>query len=935
MHKRISIILSAAIAISSLCAAVSAKDSGSTDGLLDLSGEVTHIYVSADGDDGAAGTEASPFRSITRARDKVREINGDMKGDIVVHIKEGTYTLDETFTLSAEDSGNGGYRVIYAGEGKDATLISGGFSPEGWELHDEENNVYSVQLPEGIDTRQLYVNGERAMRARSGKVGEYSTRILGAERIKDGTVLPELLSVDNADSRAQADDGTLFISKGDGTLDGSWGNLNDIELHVFTAWCVNVLRIKSITETDEQYNVKIMDEEAELVFNRQHPNIDGYSHMNTHNFIYYVENAYELMDEDNEWYLDRSTGILYYKAPAGTDMSSAETTVPRIETLVSVSGTLDAPVKNIAFTGIGFEYSGWTGPSEKGLVDGQAMQYVTRTAFAANDVGVGRTPAGITVEAAEGIIFDNVGISKMGATGIDLHFGTKNCIIANSLISDISGNGVAVGKFAEDDNVDYHEPYNPADKREVCSGDVIVNNEIFRIGRDYESAVAVAAGYPEGILIANNTVAYAPYTGISVGFGWTRSANAMNGNRILRNEIHHVTEVLCDAGGIYTLSEQPDSEMWGNYIHDISLPSWADYGTNGIYLDEGTGGYLITANVVEKAYGVNSHATGTNKISGNYVNESGIVTEEAAKKIKELAGVQPVINLADYESIPEIGGDLPEFEYTEILSDDFESYEDGRISSDLWTVQKAQRDLATVATVSGNKVIKLTSKGSNTKLYAELSGGANVTEFDFCFEDALSGYEGMYNVIRDSGTVYTANLTPAYGTTVRLETKGTDEAGISKVIKSGKWYTCKTMVYEKMMYIKVWAQSEDEPAGWDVIKDMKDAVNGDGVLGLEFYASGEKSMYVDNISVMGISIKAQEEEPPTVDTEDITTDTDPTDTETDKSDGSESESESETEAKPEEKGCGASLSSAALPASLLCALAAGITARKKRSDSEE
>jgi hypothetical protein len=143
------------------------------------------------------------------------------------------------------------------------------------------------------------------------------------------------------------------------------------------------------------------------------------------------------------------------------------------------------------------------------------------------------------------------------------------------------------------------------------------------IGTDYQSCVAIGAGYPREILIANNEVRCAPYTGISVGFGWSSVDNAMRENRILNNDIHHTSQVLCDAGGIYTLSKQPDSVISGNYIHDITLPEWADYATSGIYMDEQTAGYTVEYNVIEQGWGVGRNRNGENNYRENtiYIDE--------------------------------------------------------------------------------------------------------------------------------------------------------------------------------------------------------------------------------------------------------------------------------------------------------------------------
>ena len=82
--------------------------------------------------------------------------------------------------------------------------------------------------------------------------------------------------------------------------------------------------------------------------------------------------------------------------------------------------------------------------------------------------------------------------------------------------------------------------------------------------------VAIAAGYPKNIVVAHNEVYNAPYSGISVGFGWTSKDNAMDSNIIFANRVHNVGLVSCDFGAIYTLSKQPQSLCARNYIYDLS-----------------------------------------------------------------------------------------------------------------------------------------------------------------------------------------------------------------------------------------------------------------------------------------------------------------------------------------------------------------------------
>jgi hypothetical protein len=93
------------------------------------------FHVSPDGSDASSGAGDAPFRTITRARDAVRQLKRDSglpAEGVVIEIAPGTYTLDESFTLTTEDSGDPGAPVIYrASEG--GVHVIGGKSVEGFQ----------------------------------------------------------------------------------------------------------------------------------------------------------------------------------------------------------------------------------------------------------------------------------------------------------------------------------------------------------------------------------------------------------------------------------------------------------------------------------------------------------------------------------------------------------------------------------------------------------------------------------------------------------------------------------------------------------------------------------------------------------------------------------------------------------------------------------
>ncbi len=106
----------------------------------------------------------------------------------------------------------------------------------------------------------------------------------------------------------------------------------------------------------------------------------------------------------------------------------------------------------------------------------------------------------------------------------------------------------------------------PPDSSHVCRRNLIKNNLITKVGRDYHSSVGMFAGYTEGLVIENNELADMPYTGISVGWGWTSEKTPLKNNLIRRNRIHNIMNLLADGAGIYTVSKQPGTTIVENYV---------------------------------------------------------------------------------------------------------------------------------------------------------------------------------------------------------------------------------------------------------------------------------------------------------------------------------------------------------------------------------
>lgn len=126
---------------------------------------MTTLYTSPTGS-GTACSSAQPC-SLSQAQATVRAIAPTMTGDIVVQLAGGTYALSAPLTFTAADSGANGFTVFWQAAPSSRPIISGGQRVTGWTPADSAQNIWQANVGTGFDTRQLYVNGRIATRART------------------------------------------------------------------------------------------------------------------------------------------------------------------------------------------------------------------------------------------------------------------------------------------------------------------------------------------------------------------------------------------------------------------------------------------------------------------------------------------------------------------------------------------------------------------------------------------------------------------------------------------------------------------------------------------------------------------------------------------------------------------------------------------------
>ena len=556
------------------------------------------IYVSLQGNDKNPGTKEAPFYTLNRAIKQAREwrrLNRpEVAGGIYISLEEGVYAQRNSLFLRPEDSGTPDSPTVICAVDGAHPVISGGVAVTGWKRgynhpaipEKLKQKIWSAEAPlignRRVETRQMWVNGHKVQRAAQFPDG-------GLEQMIDFN--PE--------------EQTITIPVSQNVNPKRLQNAGQLEMIVHQRWAIAILRVKSIDAKDGQAVVRFHEPESHLEFAHPWPQpvIGG----EKGNSSFCLTNALELLDQPGEWFQEYPSGTIYYYPQAGENMETAEVIIPALETLVTIDGTLSRPVKHIQFNGITFAHTSWMRPSFQGhvtlqggfpLLDAYKLQEpgLPEKAELENQAWIIRPETAIRVRGAEHIDFKHCTFRHLSSTGLDYEWAVTASSVEDCQFTDIGGTALLVGAFP-DGGFETHVPFIPADVRELCSHITIRNNFISNVTNEDWGCVGIGAGYVRNMDISHNEVCHLNYSGICVGWGWTSLESGMCNNRIEANYVHHFARRLYDAGGLYTLSNQPGSVMRNNRIeHLIEAP----YATNDrafyIYLDEATDGYTMENN---------------------------------------------------------------------------------------------------------------------------------------------------------------------------------------------------------------------------------------------------------------------------------------------------------------------------------------------------
>jgi hypothetical protein len=520
-----------------LIAALSAAALGARSGPPPFGAE---FFVARGGRDSNPGTKDRPFATLERAQAAVRNLkrsSGLLVNGVAITLRGGIFERSATLTLTSQDSGEPGKPVVYrAFPGEQVRLVGGKLLDPAWftavtsasPVWSRVDAAARGKLVQ-VDLRAHGITDYGALSVR----GFYQLRPAGLELFFNGApmTLGRWPDPGATDRSPDIQDGFARIASAisstrftySGTRPERWAGASDIWMHGYwgNSWAdfhVPVASVDTATRSvtlgqATQYGISA-------------------------GAVYYAENLLEEITTPGEWWLDCTTGILYFWPPA--PLARGETIVSTLSTpLVSIQGA-----SHVTFRGLVLE------------------------AGRANLVEI----ASGSHDELQSCTLRNAG--NRGAVIAGTQNGLDHCVVQHTGDEAVVlGGGVRASL--------------------TPGANYVTNSELHHHGRwafTYTPGVRLSG---VGHIVAHNLIRDAPFGAVLF---------SGNNHVIEMNDIHHVCQLGSDLGAIYSGRDwgYRGNEIRYNFIHDVSASArWPGRGqTHGIYLDDCVSGIHVHGNVL-------------------------------------------------------------------------------------------------------------------------------------------------------------------------------------------------------------------------------------------------------------------------------------------------------------------------------------------------
>lgn len=493
------------------------------------------IYVSPQGDDNNPGTEKKPLKTLVAAWENARSTKAS-KG-IAIVLREGTYMLANALEMEGKDIE---YPVSFGAYPGEKVTVTGGVALRNFEtlsktdapgkdkvpvIHHDKIWVTNLQgqgitdygspHPREGNRLELYAKGQRMSWARYPNTGWVYISKVPQEKGKP--------VIEGRDTRLR-----------DGIPSGRHYGYFQIDDPTPSTWISKDVWVGGYFNYDwwdDYLQVDRIDPKNNNVYIRPPHGKYGY----TYGYRMYFLNALEALDSPGEWYLDRSTGDLYFWPPQGTSIEEKIYVPVNTTTLFDLQGASNITFENLEFrTGRGNAIKSTRG-------DNLRVLGCTFTQFG-GDV--------VRVEGGFNHLVKSCDVFNTSKGGIHVRSGNRKTLT-------------------------------PGNSR-------IENNHIHHFAevlRTYQSGIQVGG---VSNVVSHNKIHDTPHQAI----GW-----GGNEHIVEYNEIYNAVTETNDAGAIYS-GRNPSMQgniFRYNYFHNIKGPQ--GHGTAAIYFDDFHCGNTVYGNV--------------------------------------------------------------------------------------------------------------------------------------------------------------------------------------------------------------------------------------------------------------------------------------------------------------------------------------------------
>ncbi len=475
-------------------------------------------YISPDGNDDNPGTITEPLATLEGARDLLR-CKCLPAGGTTVYLRQGKYFRTDEFQLTGQDSGTAGKTITYcAYPGEEVRIIGGKELPGQWFSPVVFASPAWQRLPAGARPYVYQVD-------------------LGAHGITDYGDLPnnrlelsfngQILNLARWPNTGYApivyaNSETTFTYSG--TEPGKWSTATE-------PWAAGYWNYGWHYEYEPIVGIDTNAKRISLA------SVPGYGIITGGQWC--ALNLLEELDEPGEWYLERSTGVLYLWPPSSLELG---------EIIISMLGDVNTP-----------------------LIEGQSVNYVT---FRDITLEMCRFRA-VKLNSCRDVCFDNCLIRNTGEDGVVVSSGHHN-VVKNCTFYGIGGRGIYL---------DGGNRYS-LQAGQHCA----VNNVLHQFSRWYRANWPGIQLVGVGNRVEHNQLSDAPHSAIFYHG---------NDHLIQFNEIYNVCYETDDAGAIMSDRDwgHRGNSIRHNFIHHVDSNSSYTLGVHGIYYDGCTCGHDVYGNV--------------------------------------------------------------------------------------------------------------------------------------------------------------------------------------------------------------------------------------------------------------------------------------------------------------------------------------------------